>query len=286
MALSNNYVVCLNNQFINEKDAMVSVQDRGFVYGDGLFTTMRAEKGTIFFLDQHLDRLHESCLFFRIKFPAELKNKDLYKTMLETNKLQQGCAAVKIIITRGQTAELGLPTGKQPTWLVSAKEYTPPNQKQYEQGWCLSLFKHPRTTPMAKHKTLNYLYNLCARQYAIDTGANEALLIDSSNNITETATGTILVRFKNRWLTPKASGSLPGITLRMLRSLWEDQGRLIDESNITLKKLQTAHEVWTLNSLMGIMPVARINNHELPECPPQLAHHSRESLWLLAKDIP
>ena len=282
---SKNTFVCLNGRLVPEEDAKVSVFDRGFVYGDGLFTTIRAEDGKPFFLEQHLKRLQESSDFFGISFPEPLKEKGIIEKLLEINKLQQGHASVKIILTRGTVAGLGLPRCQIPTWLITARPYIPLSKKQYEKGWRLIPFCKPRSTPVANHKTLNYLYNLWARQWAIDSGADEAILTDIDGFITETATGSILIQAGKDWITPEAQGILPGITLKMLRLMWKKNGKRIKECKITLEEIYKADQVWILNSMIGIMPATHIGNYALSQNFRSLVLKYRGELWEYAKIV-
>jgi branched-subunit amino acid aminotransferase/4-amino-4-deoxychorismate lyase len=107
--------------------------------------------------------------------------------------------------------------------------------------------------------------------------------MDADGYITETATGTILVQLGEEWITPEAQGVLPGITLKMLRSLWENQGRTIKERRITLDEMSGADRVWILNSLIGIMPVKNIDQYVFSRDSQSLAERSRHELWEYAK---
>ena len=280
-------IVWLNNEFVREDKAKISISDRGILYGDGVFTTMRAEEGRVFFLDHHLERISESCRFFRIRFPEVLKNHDIYKTLLVKNDLEDCVSIVKIIVTRGNDRTIGLPECDDPTCIIMARQYHPPDQDVYDRGWSLVSFSYPRASPLSEYKTLNYLYNLWARQYAIDAGADEALLIDPGLFITETATGTVIVKFGENWFTPMPPGSgagiLPGITLKILSMIWKGDGISITPRCIGLQELKGARDVWILNSLMGVMPVRSVDGTDLPQSSKDDFRSVMARLWRYAK---
>jgi len=271
--------VCINGKLIPSQDARVSIWDRGFIYGDGFFTTMRAENGRIFFLKEHMRRLKESCKLFKINFPILLKE-DLFKKVIKLNGLDKSCAVVKIIVTRGQKEELGLPYADNPTWIITVKPYEPPYEK-YRQGWRLVLFNIPRSNPLSAHKSLNYLYNMWAKEYAIKSGADEAILIGTDGFIKETSVGTIVFQRQGRWYTPEGNDILPSVTLKILKKIWNEKGMDIQKEKVSFKDLIAADQVWVLNSLIGIIPVREIDSYTLdkPKDNWEFANRCRKWLW-------
>jgi len=271
--------VYMNGEIILSKDARLSIWDRGLIYGDGFFTTMRAEKGRVFFLAEHLKRLKGSCALFRIRFPEQLHQKDIYTEILSLNGLNNRCAMMKIIITRGEEQGLGLPYGNEPTYIIIAKPYEPPHER-YQQGWHLVSFHIPRSCLLSAHKSLNYLYNMWAKHYALEQGADDAILIGHDGLVKETSVGSIIFQRHGRWFTPQGEDILPGITLNMLSKLWEIKGISIERKATCFNDLINADQVWVLNSLIGIIPVRKINEHILePAGDWRFANESRQWLW-------
>lgn len=260
MEVTHESFVYINGKVVPSHDAKISIWDRGLVYGDGFFTTMRAEKGKIFFLKEHMERLKRSCKLFKIDFPEVLEKEDIFKKIMQLNGLDKDCTMIKVIITRGQKEGLGLPYGDNPTWIIIAKPYEPPYEK-YKKGWHLIPFNIPSSTPISAHKSLNYLYNMWAREYAMESGADEAILIGVDGFVKETSVGTILFEEQGRWSTPEGDDILPGITLRILERIWNEMGISIKRKKITLRDLIKADQVWVLNSLIGIIPVSKIDTH-------------------------
>lgn len=257
-------VFWLNGHFHPLASAAISPFDRGFLYGDGLFETMRAQDGQILFLDRHLKRLQESAEFLRLELNASLNWSDVLGQVLRRNHLLTTVAAVKIIVTRGVSPELGLPAAENPTICITARKYQTFSQSQYQRGWRLYLWPWGFAPPLARHKTLNYLYFLAARQEARDHGCDESVILDPAGNVCETATGSLLIKnSRGEWFRPESPYQLPGITIQRLTELFSEQGVKVTSSSITTKDLMAAETVWVTSSLMGVMPVSEISGHSV-----------------------
>ncbi|NLJ27188.1 MAG: hypothetical protein GX433_04145 [Deltaproteobacteria bacterium] len=254
----------LNGCFLPLEKAAVSPLDRGFLYGDGLFETMRAENGRILFLKEHTERLQSSMRELRIKADPFPPLDVTIGKLLHLNSLSQGIATVKIIVTRGDCSGPGLPMNisgpQRPTRCITAQKYSPPSPFTYEKGWKLHVFGEGYAPPLAMHKSLNYLYHLTARQSALDAGADEALLLDPYGNVTETSAGSLLLRTEDTWWTPANPHQLPGITLHRAIRFMENLGRKVEYKTAGIEKLTEAKTIWILNSLMLVMPVYALGN--------------------------
>lgn len=270
--------VWLNGTFVPLSRAAVSPLDRGFMYGDGVFETLRAERGRVLDLERHLERLHTSLTALRIDPGEEADWKATLSGLLTRNDLQGTTASVKIVVTRGIAPELGLPASMKPTILMTAKRFEPPTEALYNAGWKLVVHPGGFSPPLAEHKTLNYLYFLMARQTALDRGAHEAIILDPSGAIAETASGTLLVRSKGSWWTPDSPFQLPSVTLSRLGAILEQRGQRVERRRTTLTDLENAERVWVLSSLMLIMPASHINGRRLPDPGVTEAAHWREAL--------
>ncbi len=258
--------VFLNGRIMPLNEARISPLDRGFQYGDGLFTTVRVESGRPLYLAEHLNRLTRSLKELRIGWEP-LQGMDWPQALdelLQRNGLQSGLAALKILVTRGIASPLGLPQGVQPTVFVQARPYQPPSPDQYRRGWRLRICRSGYAPPLAGHKTLNYLFYLVARQQAIDAGADEGVILDAHGRIAETAAGSLLICSNGAWWTPQSPYQLPGITIALLRKRFDERGHAVEFRNAAPEDLARAQTAWVVNSLMGIMPVQSVDGLELP----------------------
>jgi branched-chain amino acid aminotransferase len=274
---SHSQVVWLNGSFLPLEAARISPLDRGFLYGDGLFETMRAQKGSLLYLDAHLARLRRSLETLRITFP-DLNWKGVLREILSRNELLHEIATVKIITTRGSCAGLGLPSGEHPTVCITAQRYLPPSPELYEKGWRLHVFQEGFSPPLSDKKTLNYLYFLFARQAALDAGREEALILDPRGQVTETSAGSLLAYSRGRWWTPMSSCQLPSITLAAVCKLLRREGEEVERRPCPLEELLCAQTVWILNSLMLVMPVREIDGRVVDAPAPLEASRMRNFL--------
>lgn len=272
-------IVWLNGHFMPAHDAAISPFDRGFLYGDGLFETMRAENGCVLYLREHLDRLFRSGRTLRIELDTSLDWPKILQRLLQINALDRGIAVAKIVVTRGIEPGLGLPQTSASTVMVTVNRYIGPDLASYSKGWRLHVHNEGYATPLACYKTLNYLYYLTARQAALDAGADEAIILDAHGNVAETAAGSLLVRVRGQWWRPRCAYQLHGTTVRLVGALLTDEGRPVGERIFTVADLVAADTVWVLNSLMGIMPVGEAAGQLFADPLPAEAERLRNMLF-------
>ena len=256
--------VWLNDNLIHLDQARVSVNDRGFLYGDGLFETLRADDGRVLFLPEHLERLAASARAFRLPFPAAAPWEERLARLLTANGLGRGPARAKILLSRGVAAGVGLPPAARPTLVIWAQPYTPPSPAEYAAGWPVVIFPEGRSTFVGRHKSLNYLFYLAARQYALDRGAREALILAPDGLVSEGAATSLVYLRQGRYYTPASASALPGVTLAVLGRGLAARGLVLDPCPATVAQLQEADGLWLANSLMGLMPVAAVNGMPMP----------------------
>jgi len=260
----NQEFVWLNDELAPISQARVPVNDRGFLYGDGLFETLRAEDGRVQFLAEHLERLAASARAFRLPFPENIPWQERLARLLAANGLSRGPARVKILLSRGEAAGLGLPPSSRPTLVVWAQPYTPPSPEEYAAGWPVVVFPEGRTTFVGRHKSLNYLFYLAARQFALDRGAKEALILEADGLVSEGAATSLVYLRQGRYYTPASASALPGVTVTVLGRGLAARGLTLDTCPTTVAQLQETDGLWLANSLMGLMPVAAVNGTPAP----------------------
>jgi branched-chain amino acid aminotransferase len=256
--------VWLNDALTPIAQARVSVNDRGFLYGDGLFETLRAEAGRVLFLSEHLARLEASARAFHLPFPGAVPWQERLTALLAANGLSLGPARIKILLSRGEAAGLGLPSSSRPTLVIWAQPYTPPSPAEYAGGWPVAVFPEGRSTFVGRHKSLNYLFYLAARQYALDRGAKEALILAADGLVSEGAATSLVYLHQGRYFTPASASALPGVTLAALGRGLAARGLTLETRPTTLAQLREAQGLWLANSLMGLMPVAAIDGKPMP----------------------
>ncbi len=258
-------IIWLNGSFMPLGKACISPLDRGFLYGDGVFETMRAEEGRILCLEAHLARLRRTLSALRIASNDGSNWGNAARELLDRNRLLEDSAAVKILVTRGVTDSPGLPAPRHPTVCITVRKYSPPSRDVYRRGWRLHVFRDGFSPPLAHHKTLNYLYFLQARQAALQANADEAVVLDPFGRVTETSAGSLLARTGGSWWIPSSPHKLPGVTVGYISELFRLSGMPVHDKECRPSDFEKAETVWVVNSLMGIMPVREIDDIHLPQ---------------------
>ena len=184
--------------------------------------------------------------------------------LLAANGLLTGLAAVKILLTRGEAPGLGLPAAWSPTLVIYARPYLPPSPEEYATGWPVVVFPERRTTFIGRHKSLNYLFYLAARQYALDQGAREALILEADGSVSEGAATSLVLAMKERLFLPAAASALPGVTVAVLARSLKRRGKNLEQTPRSLSEVEQADGLWLANSLMGLMPVSALAGKPVP----------------------
>jgi branched-chain amino acid aminotransferase len=264
--------VCwLNGELVKVSEAGVSPLDRGLLYGDGLFETMRGYAGTIFRLEGHIDRLVEGA--HTIGFPFWLDAELLAQAcrqVVRANDLTE--AYVRLTVTRGVgglPSELDAPPA--PTVMAIAREFQGYPESPRERGMAASIAPVHRnpTSPLSRVKSLNYLDNLLVRARAAEAGADEALLLDTDGNVVEASASNVFLVSGRRVITPPVSaGVLPGITRQCVLDLCPELGLEAVEDTFTLSDLRQAREAFLTNSLMEVMPLTVVEGGPIGEGAP------------------
>lgn len=271
----------LNGRYQDQDQAGLSPLDRGLLYGDGLFETLRSQGGRVFHLERHLARLGASAAELGLAMPEQMDWQGVIAELLAQNQVS-GPGRVKLLITRGSAPGLGLPQGRAGSVMVTAESYTPPGEAVYGKGIALSIARRVSAPPLARHKTLNYLPYLAARQEALDLGYNEAAILSPQGEVCEASAAAIMGFSGSDWWTPSSPLCLPSITLELVSGFMAQGGRPVRPRGIRPGDLMAAETLWLLNSLQGVMPVSRVGDRVLPRRRAALAAEMRARLFALA----
>ena len=284
-------IAYLNKKFIPLEKAKISILDRGFLYADGVFETMRSYNGCIFLLEKHIERLENSLKRFNIRpqITGTTINKILYK-LLRKNKLKN--AYIKIVITRGAGSIIGglaVPSKapRKPTLAVYALPYKPPTVNFCKKGIKISIAKtrYNEKSAIAGNKTLNYLHNIVCRHEAEKKGFDEAVFLNTEGFITEATSSNIFLIKRKKIYTPSLkSGILPGITRQeVIRLAKKILNQKVNEVLIERSALHNADEIFLTNSLKEIIPVVKVGKNNLANGKPgtitqELAHSYKNAV--------
>jgi len=256
----------VDGDLVAADEATVSVEDRGFLYGDAAFETMRAYDGEIFEWEAHMDRLNETCDVLGLDHG--LSRSDLKARVDETLDANGvGDAYVRLSITRGvQPGKLTPDEVVDPTVVVIVKPL-PRGGRQSQPVWdgpaTLQTVKTKRMPDAAipsRVKTHNYLNGILARLELRVTDADEALMVDLDGRVTEGATSNLFFVQSNALRTPSLDGPvLPGITRRVVLELAAEEGIPVKEGQYTPDDVRQADEVFLTNSTWELRPVETVD---------------------------
>lgn len=249
--------VGVNGKIVPVEQARVSVLDHGFLYGAGLFETMRTVGGRPMFWDEHVTRLRESAVEIGIEVPWS--DAELEQNIIETvqaNGYQE--AYVRLTVSRGEGA-LG-PSGAScgaPTLVIYVKELQLPAESVYEQGRDLIIFRTVRNTPETpvRVKSLNYMNSLLAYRELEQRKASEGIQLTSNGYVAEGAVSNLFFVVDDELWTPSLdTGILPGITRAWVIDRARELGLVVREGKFKLEEIMEASEAFTTSSVVGIIP--------------------------------
>jgi len=258
-------IIYLNGSLVPRSEARIFVMDHGFLYGYGLFETMRAYNGKIFLLERHLKRLLGSAA--AIGLGDSLAGVDLTKACLDTLKANQlGDARLRLTVTGGESDSFPWSGGKvAPTVVVTARPYTPFSAEKYEQGFKIGIATARRCTQslVTGVKSLSYLTSVVARREAVARGLDEALLLNEEGYLTEGGSCNVFFVKSSRLVTPSlASGILPGITRNVVIELADELGIIVTERTVGLAVISQCDEAFLTNAMMEVMPLTAVTDNE------------------------
>ena len=264
-------LIYLNGKFVPEEQAMVSVFDHGFLYGDGVFEGIRAYDGRVFRLEDHVRRLFDSAQAIMLKIP--ISQEEMGQAILETlrkNNLRD--AYIRPIVSRGY-GDLGLDPNKcpQPSVIIIAVEWGAMYGDLYEIGLTAVSVSVRRNSPNRlppNIKSLNYLNNILAKIEANIKGGNEAIILDSRGLVSEGSGDNIFVIKNGEISTPYTINNLKGITRDAVMELAEIRGNPIKEKELGLFDLYTADEVFVTGTAAEVAPVTKIDGRTIGDGKP------------------
>lgn len=258
--------VWINKKLFDIDKARVSVFDRGFMYGDGVFETMRSYAGVVFKIDEHLDRLARSLKAAGIKFPysnSYLK-KEIYR-LLGVNNIKN--AYIRLTITRGE-GRFGIEhkDALKPNVVIVAKGFGSYPGWMFKKGISARVvgMRQNDLSPLAGIKSLNFMNYIMARFEAKESGCDEAIILNTKGRVAEAVTSNIFTVKGNIVVTPPITdGALPGITRAVIIKAAKKLGLRVIEKSLSYKDLMGSDEVFLTNSLAEVLPVTKIDRKSI-----------------------
>jgi len=264
MSSASGTLVLIDGVLRSAEEATVSVFDRGFLYGDAVFETMRTYGGRPFALDEHLERLERSAERVLIRMPV---SRAVLEAEIERGLREGGYAesVVRVVITRGQAASLGLDPARAltPLRLVIVAPLSPLPVEKYERGIRVITHRTQRVadgTEAAGAKITNYLVSVLVMDAAARRSAEEALLVDAEGRVLEGTTSNVFGVLGSELVTPPEHlGILAGITRAHVLTLARELGIPTHVRPIHESELARFDELFISSSIREIVPVVSVN---------------------------
>jgi D-alanine transaminase len=263
--------VFLNGEWLPAGQARVSVFDRGFIFGDGVYEVIPVYGKRAFRLPQHLDRLESSCDAIRLDNPHNDREwQRIIEQLIAQNDAND--QMIYLQVTRGAAPrDHVFPAKSIPTSFAYSKAITYPDKGDLATG------VKAITTPDIRWqrcdiKSIALLANVILRQNALEKGATEAILI-RDNFLTEGAASNIFIVKDDCIVTPpKSELILPGITRDLVVELARSNQVCVEERLVTLDEMLSAREVWMTSSTKEILPIVKIDSTRIGDGTPGPMH--------------
>lgn len=252
-----------NGTLVAHTETQLDPMNRGFLYGDGVFETIKAVHGKLLFWEDHYFRLMASMRILRMEIPMEFTPENLEKELiktLEASQLLEQPARIRITVYR-KGGGTYLPEENEVGYYAFAKAHTSPFYTLNEDPYEVELYKDHYVNPdlLSTIKSTNKLLHVTGSIFAKENGYDNCLLVNTSKNIVEALQGNIfLVKGTHIKTPPLEDGCLRGIIRKQLIAIIGlMDGFTIEEASISPFELQKADELFITNTILGIQPITK-----------------------------
>jgi branched-subunit amino acid aminotransferase/4-amino-4-deoxychorismate lyase len=257
-------LVNINGHFVAREEAVLSINDGGFLYGDTLFETFKVRGKRVLLMHEHLDRLELSARM--LNFPCSRESMETALRQMAAG-LTAPVSRLRLTLSRGDCSGFSLPAADRGWFLLTAVEAQEPSEAERKRGAACVLAPNRRSNPLShlpQMKRGNHADCLYAADYARTQGAREALFIDENGQILEGSYSNIFTVIRNKLVTPPlGSLVLDGVMRQQLFGAATELGLTTVERNLSLEELYAAEEVFLSNSMIDLLPVDSIENRRL-----------------------
>ncbi|MCX7088211.1 MAG: D-amino acid aminotransferase [Methylococcales bacterium] len=273
--------VYLNGVYLPLQDAKISVLDRGFLFGDGVYEVIPVYSGHIFRINEHLTRLDNSLKAIRLENPHTTAEwLAIFEPFLDSSKEQY----FYVQITRGAASKRdhAFPEQVQPTVFVMCSDIKPFEGKV---SGVKAVTLDDTRWELCQIKAITLLANILLRQEALDQGCAEAILI-KQGYVTEGAASNVFIVIDGVLMTPLNNGAiLPGITRDVILELAKRNNIPCSEQVIAMEALESASEIWVTSSTREIIPVIELDGKPVADGKPGALFKQMDALLQNEKKI-
>lgn len=257
-------IAYLNNEFLPLENAKISVMDRGFLFGDGIYEVVPVYNGKLFRLSEHLKRLYISLKHIQLSIAIEINE---WRSILEKLVKQNGAGDqfIYLQITRGvtPTRNHAFPSDPQPTLFAFSMPGQQITKESLRQGLKAITLADSRWK-FCHIKAITLLANILLYQCALQENANDSILIDENGHALEGTASNLFIVKDNVIIThPKCERILGGITRDLILELAEINHMPYKEQFIPEEQLHNADEIWLTSSTKQIKPVIELDGESI-----------------------
>src|SRR5437762_917062 len=266
-------LVYIDGEYHPKGSAKISVYDHGLLYGDGVFEGIRAYNGIVFHLRDHIERLFEGLRVTRIN--VSLSKEEMANVVVDAlRKNNMMDAYIRLIVTRGR-GNLGLDprSSPKPSTIIMCEPVAPAHGKEAREKGVTAMISSCRRDMVdgTSHevKSLNYIQSVLSKFQAIDSGADEVVMLDHRGMVSEFHGSNLFIVKQGIIHTPtSAAGILHGVTRARVMKLAEELGYEVRERDITPYELMTADEAFLTGTMAEVVPVVKIHGVPIAEGKP------------------
>lgn len=254
-------VVYINGKYLPQSQATVSVLDRGFLFGDGVYEVIPVFAGKPLRLKEHLERLQRSMYRVSLKNPLTQQEwEGIFQTLLESNP--GGDRSIYLQVTRGAAPirDLSFSAGIEPTVFVMVNDIKPVDYAKLEKG-IEAITVDDFRWKACDIKSVSLIANVMIRLSANEQNVMDAVMVRDGLVTEGTASNIFVVHNGIISTPPKSDCLLPGITRDLVIELAMANGLEVEERDIKQGELETADEIWLTSSTREIAPVVKLDNH-------------------------
>ncbi len=254
-------IIYVNGNYIDDNNPAIFASDRGFLLGDGIFTTLKVISSQLQHFQLHYLRLKSNCDIIQLPFNfTEEAIRNICYKLIAINHLQNEILTMRISLTRGKSLRgIDIPESCSPTIMVTLSLF--PKELPASLSLHISSFIRNDLSPIVLIKSTNYLESILARQEARQANFDDGLFINTKSNICETTTSNIFfIQGKTIYTPPVSDGVLPGITRSLIFKMAHELGIPFIQASINPKDINMFDECFITNCIAGLQKINMIGN--------------------------
>lgn len=253
-------IVYLNGKYLPREQATICVDDRGFLFGDGIYEVMNVYQGYPFLMNEHLQRLNDGLRALSIRGVNTAIFPDVCRRLLKENDLSESNCTLYIQVTRGAAPRLhAFPSRNVPPTVFVAANALQPGLGTSSESLTVILVPDVRWA-RCDIKSISLVANVLARQRAIDAGVREAIFVRNGVVMEGTASNLFAVFDGEVYTHPKTNYLLPGVTRDVVLSLCAEQDIPLHTVPILEQDIHNAQEIFVTSTTMEVMPVVELDH--------------------------